>query len=104
MASGELAQIIEHVVAHAEVIGPRRPNARANPAHFLMPDTLDNLDDEEDDDVLEELMKVELNGTRLADEFLNRQHCGKDGLNLLLEVMAVVRRRCKGNHPVPYTM
>ena len=52
---------------------------REDPKKFLLPGTLETLDEEAEDDVFSELLKMNVNGVNMGDLLLDKQHKGQGG-------------------------
>ena len=71
---------------------------REDPKKFLLPGTLETLDEEAEDDVFSELLKTNVTSVNMGDLLLDKQHNGRGGLNIAMEVLAKVAQHMKGKH------
>ncbi|XP_072047978.1 uncharacterized protein [Amphiura filiformis] len=94
--SGVLQKIIQDILEDSSKLGPRRPIPGVDPVGFLRNGTLENLseEDSEDSDIISALMSVNTGrGKSFSQLMLDRQHGhGKDGLNVMLEVIAAIKQ------------
>ena len=96
-ASEELEEAINFIIGNSETRS-KQTDVR-NSAYTLLPGTLTNISEEDDDDIFDYVKNKQLSdGGSIADLLLTRQNHRRitDGINLTLELVGLIRTRFIG--------